>query len=168
MLTLHLLLLLILILSVTYTTADEEEYLEPNVKRIKNVIPISICNTLIDLGEEGKSISIMCIIEMLAMISDILVLLSYYLQYFCAFISPIFECYCKLRCHISLFALLTALLVCIHICHILSWFSRPRRINRPRRTWWFIKAVYPWTDNQHIHKVMVKSKLYKRQRSIVL
>ena len=40
-------------ISVTY--AADEEYLEPNVKRIENVIPISICNALIDLGEEGKS-----------------------------------------------------------------------------------------------------------------
>ena len=46
-------LLILLISSVTY--AADEEYLEPNVKRIENVIPISICNTLIDLGEEGKS-----------------------------------------------------------------------------------------------------------------
>ena len=97
MLTLHylLLLLIILILSVSYAGADEEEYLEPNFKRIEQVIPISICNTLIDLGEEGKSTPSMCI-NILAMISDILVLLSYYLQYFCAFISPIFECYYKL------------------------------------------------------------------------
>jgi len=56
----YLLLLLILMISVTY--AAEEEYLEPNVKRIQNVIPISICNALINLGEEGKSTSYLYVI----------------------------------------------------------------------------------------------------------
>jgi len=54
-------LLLLLILLISHAGADEEEYLEPNVKRIENVIPISICNALINLGEEGKSISYVCI-----------------------------------------------------------------------------------------------------------
>ena len=53
LLRLFILLLLLLISSVTY--AADEEYLEPNVKRIENVIPTSICDTLINLGEEGKS-----------------------------------------------------------------------------------------------------------------
>ena len=137
MLTLHyLLLLLIQISSVTYATAEEGEYLEPNVKRIVNVIPISICNTLIDLGEEGKSTSYVYTIRRIYL-HIIHFLLSVMIILVCAFIAPILCTIAICNCNVIV-CLLYAYLFCF-ICnkctsHHTSWFPRPRRINRPRRT----------------------------------